>query len=190
MKLNLQINNYTWAKDTVELGSTLTTIAQAADSLGFGAIALADHLWSVPPWMGPLETPAPECYTTLAFMAASTSRIELVALATPPHFRYPGMLAKIISTLDVLSKGRTWLGIGAGDFEDEAVGLGMPWPSVSDRFEMLEETVQICLGMWQNEYGSREPYNGRQFQLDQLLNSPQSLNRPHPPILIAGSGAQ
>src|SRR3954470_24077757 len=116
MKLSIQLNNYsTWNGGPASLPATLKNIAQAADEYGFSSIAVADHLWAVPPWMGPQEGQVPECYTTLAYLAACTERIELMALATPPHFRYPAMLAKIVSTLDVLSDGRAWLGIGAGD---------------------------------------------------------------------------
>src|SRR3954471_5538363 len=118
MKLSLQLNNYMWDGGAVRLGSTLAKIAQAADEYGFRSIAVADHLWAVPPWMGPVEGQIPECYTTLTYLAAHTKRVELMALATPPHFRHPALLAKMVSTLDVLSGGRTWLGLGAGDYED------------------------------------------------------------------------
>jgi F420-dependent oxidoreductase-like protein len=190
MKLGLQLNNYVWSGDPPELADTLANIARAADRNGFSTIAVADHLWAVPPWMGPVEGQIPECYTTLTYLAAHTTRVGLLGLATPPHFRYPSMLAKIVSTLDVLSHGRAWLGVGAGDYEDEALGLGMPYPPVAERFEMLEEMVQICLKMWSGEHGDDEPYEGKYFRLGRALNSPQSLTRPHPPIMIAGSGEQ
>src|SRR4051812_34871238 len=115
MKLALQLNNYIWDGGPAKLGATLTAIGQAADAGGFSSIAVADHLWAVPPWMGPVEGQIPECYTALAFLAASTRRVHLLALATPPHFRYPALLAKMVSTLDVLSGGRAWWGIGGGD---------------------------------------------------------------------------
>lgn len=190
MKLALQINNYIWAGSPGNLSATLTKIAQTADEYGFSSVAVADHLWAVPPWMGPVEGEVPECYTALAYLAAATRRVELMALATPPHFRYPTLLAKIVTTLDVLSGGRAWLGIGAGDYADEAQGLGIPYPPTGERFEMLEETVQICLHMWSGEHGDDQPYRGKHFQLERALNSPQSLTRPHPPIMIAGSGEQ
>jgi F420-dependent oxidoreductase-like protein len=193
MKLALQLNNYIWDGGPRELGATLTKIAQTADECGFSSIAVADHLWAVPPWMGPIEGQVPECYTTLAYLAGSTKHVELIALATPPHFRSPALLAKMVSTLDVLSNGRAWLGIGAGDYEDEAHGLGFPYPPVAERFEMLEETVQICLRMWSDEHGDEQPYRGKHFQLERALNSPQLppiRSRPHPPILIAGGGEQ
>jgi alkanesulfonate monooxygenase len=191
MKLALQLNNYVWDGGPSNLRVTLRRIAQAADECGFSAIAVADHLWAVPPWMGPQEGPVPECYTTLAFLAAATERVELLALATPPHFRRPALLAKMVSTLDVLSGGRAWLGIGAGDDEDEARGLGMPYPATAERFEMLEETAQICLKMWSGEHGDDQPYRGKHFQIERALNAPQapkSSSRPRPPLLIAGGG--
>lgn len=193
MKLALQVNNYMWEGGPAQLGATLSAIAQAADEYGFSHIAVADHLWAVPPWMGPIEGQVPECYTALAFLAASSRRVQLVALATPPHFRYPALLARMVSTMDVLSGGRAWLGVGAGDYEDEAKGLGIPYPPVGERFEMLEETVQICLQMWRGEHGDDKPYEGKHFRLQRALNSPQmpeTPGRPHPPVLIAGSGEQ
>ncbi|MFO7169001.1 MAG: TIGR03560 family F420-dependent LLM class oxidoreductase [Chloroflexota bacterium] len=193
MKLALQLNNYVWEGGPPRLGATLSAIAQAADEWGFSRIAVVDHLWAIPPWMGSHEDQLPECYTTLAYLAASTKRVELIALATPPHFRAPALLAKMVSTLDVLSGGRAWLGAGAGDYADEAIGLGMPYPPVAERFEMLEETVQICLRMWSGQHGDGQPFHGRHFQLQRALNTPQlppRPDRPRPPILIAGGGEQ
>jgi F420-dependent oxidoreductase-like protein len=193
MKLALQLNNYIWDGGPTRLRAALKEIGQAADEAGFSAIAVADHLWAVPPWMGPQEGPMPECYTTLSFLAASTERVQLVPLATPPHFRHPALLARMASTLDVLSGGRAWLGIGAGDYPDEAEGLGMPYPPTAERFEMLEETVQVCLRMWAGEHGDDQPYRGKHYRIERALDSPQipeTPGRPHPPILIAGSGEQ
>jgi len=138
--------------------------------------------------MGGPEANEPECYTTLAFLAANTSRIGLIPMVTGVHFRYPGVLAKTATTLDVLSCGRTWLGIGAGHYEEEARGLGIPFPPLGERFEMLEEAVQICLRMWSGERGDERTFEGRHYRLERPLNLPQSLTRPHPPIMIAGSG--
>jgi len=135
--------------------------------------------------IGPPEREMLECYTTLAFIAAKTTRAKLMAMVTGAPYRHPGVLAKTVTTLDVLSGGRAWLGIGAGWNEEEARGLGIPFPPLKDRFEQLEETLQICLRMWQ---GDESPYHGRQFHLERPLNAPQSLTRPHPPILIGGSG--
>jgi alkanesulfonate monooxygenase SsuD/methylene tetrahydromethanopterin reductase-like flavin-dependent oxidoreductase (luciferase family) len=124
MKLGLQITDYTWPGGPSRLGATLAEIAQTAEGCGFDSISVGDHVWQVPPWMGPPEQEMLECYTTLAFLAAQTSRLTVMAMVTAVPFRYPGILAKTVTTLDVLSGGRAWLGIGAGHYADEAHGLG------------------------------------------------------------------
>jgi len=121
-------------------------------------------------------------------MAGVTSKARLGTMVTGAVYRYPGILAKTVTTLDVLSGGRAWLGIGAAWNEAESKGLGIPFPPMAERFERLEETLQICLQMWEGERGSEKPYKGKHNQLDRPLNSPQSLTRPHPPILIGGGG--
>jgi F420-dependent oxidoreductase-like protein len=126
-----------------------------------------------------------EAYTTLGYLAACTSRAKLLTLVTGAIYRYPGILAKTVTTLDVLSGGRAWLGIGAGWNEEESRGLGIAFPPVAERFERLEETLQICLQMWR---GDESPYHGQHYSLERPLNSPNSLTRPHPPIMIGGSG--
>jgi F420-dependent oxidoreductase-like protein len=126
-----------------------------------------------------------EAYTTLGFLAAHSRRAKLLTLVTGTVYRAPGALAKIVTTLDVLSGGRAWLGIGAAWYEQEAVGLGLPFPPLAERFERLEETLQICLRMWS---GDESPFSGRYYQLARPLNSPRPLTRPHPPILIGGGG--
>jgi F420-dependent oxidoreductase-like protein len=131
-----------------------------------------------------------ESYTFLAFRVAHTSRIKLMTIVTGTPYRHPGILAKTVTTLDVLSGGRAWLGIGAGDYAEEARGLGIPSPPLKERFEMLEETLQICLRMWSGERGDEDPFEGRHYRLERPLNLPQSLTRPHPPILIGGDGEQ
>ena len=147
-----------------------------------------DHLWQHPyAGEGP-EGPVLEAYATLAYLAASTSRVKLMALATPVSYRFPGLLAKTVTTLDVLSGGRAGLGLGVGDYEAEARGLGIPYPPLAERYALLEETVQVCLRMWSGERGDERPYRGELVQLERTLNVPQSLTRPHPPIMIAGSG--
>jgi alkanesulfonate monooxygenase len=143
-----------------------------------------DHLWQLD-WNGDPEEEMLEAYTTLGYLAAHTSRIKLLAFVTAVTYREPGLLAKAVTTLDVLSGGRAWLGIGAGFYEAETSGLGLPLPPAGERFERLEEALQICLQMWSD---SEAPYEGRHYQLGRTLNSPQPLSRPHPPILIAGGG--
>jgi F420-dependent oxidoreductase-like protein len=188
VKLGLSLNDFAWPVPPERLGPLLTEIAQAAEASGFDAIAVMDHVWGHTYGGGGPEDPVLECYSSLAFLAAHTSRAKLLALATPVSYRFPGMLAKTVTTLDVLSGGRAWLGIGVGDYEEEARGLGIPYPPLADRYRLLEETVQVCLRMWSGEHGDEHPYRGEFVQLERTLNSPQSLSRPHPPILIAGSG--
>ena len=182
MKLVLHINNFSWPG--ARLGATLAQIARTADPCGFDRIGVADHVWQHPIMGGP-ETEELECYTTLAFLAANTERAGLMAMVSGVHFRHPGVLAKTVTTLDVLSGGRAWLGIGSGHYEEEARGMGIPFPPLKERFEMLEETAQIALRMWS---GDETPFEGKHYRLERPLNLPQSVTRPHPPVLIAGSG--
>src|SRR2546430_16589710 len=143
-----------------------------------------DHFFQIRV-IGPPEHAMLEAYTTLGFLAAQTTRVELLTVMTGVVYRHPGLLAKTVTTLDVLSGGRAWLGIGAAWNEEESRGLGVPFPPVATRFEQLEETLQICLQMWR---GDDSPYRGRHYQLERPLNSPQALSQPHPPIMIGGSG--
>lgn len=187
MKLGLHINDFAWPVEPDQIASTIAGIAQAAEAAGFDSVAVMDHVWQHPIQGGP-EKPVLECYSTLAYIAARTSRVNLLALASPATYRYPAMVAKTVTTLDILSGGRAGLGIGAGDFEGEARGLGIPYPATGERFDQLEETIRVCLQMWSGEHGSDEPFVLKHQRLERPLNLPQSLSRPHPPILIAGSG--
>lgn len=184
MKLGLQIPDFTWPGGEAELGSQLGEVAQAADEAGFEFIGVMDHLFQIKS-VGAANRAMLEAYTTLGFLAARTSRAKLLTVVTGAVYRQPGLLAKIVTTLDVLSGGRAWLGIGAAWNEEEARGLGIPFPPLGERFERLEETLQICLRMWA---GDESPYEGVHHRLERPLNSPQSLSRPHPPIMIGGMG--
>jgi F420-dependent oxidoreductase-like protein len=187
VKLGLHLNDFDWAGGALRLGPTVAAIARAAEVAGFDRIGVADHFWRSH-HLGSLEGPELECYTTLGFLAASTQRVKLTAMVTAATYRQPGLLAKMVTTLDVLSGGRAWLGIGAGDFAAEAHGLGLPFPSLAERFAMLEETLQVCLRMWDGEHGDDRAFHGAHVHLERALNVPQSLTRPHPPILLGGSG--
>jgi F420-dependent oxidoreductase-like protein len=187
MKLGLHIAATDWAGGAGRLGATLAEVVEAAEAAGFDAISVVDHVWQHPIMGGP-EADELECYTTLAFLAANTERAMLTAMVTGVHFRHPAVLAKMVTTLDVLSGGRAWLGIGSGHYEEETRGLGIPFPPQKERFEMLEETVQICLRMWSGERGDERPFEGKHYRLERPLNLPQSLSRPHPPVMIAGDG--
>jgi F420-dependent oxidoreductase-like protein len=188
VKLGLHIAETTWNGGAARLGMLLGEVAEAAEAAGFDTITVADHMWLHPIMGGPMENHV-ESYTTLGYIAAHTKRVRLMALATAAAYRPAGLLAKIVTTLDVLSGGRAMLGIGSGDYPEEAHGLGLPFPeSAGDRFDLLEETVQACLQMWSGEHGSEQAFEGKHVRLGRALNLPQSLSRPHPPILIAGSG--
>ena len=184
MKIGLHIADFTYPAGPSGLADDLTRIVTAAEEAGFARVSVMDHLWQIGV-LGPPEHEMLEAYTTLGYLAARTSEVELLAWVTAVTYREPGMLAKLVSTLDVLSKGRAWLGIGAAWNADEANGLGLHFPPTAERFERLEETLQICLQMWSDNDG---PYVGRHYKLDRTLNVPQVLQRPHPPILIGGGG--
>lgn len=184
MKLGLHVADFTWPEGPQQLGATLTRIAAAAEDAGFAKLSVMDHVWQIRGF-GPPEKDMLEAYTTLGYLAASTSQVELLAWVSAVVYRKPGLLAKAVTTLDVLSGGRAWLGIGAAWFEEEARGLGLDFPPLGERFERLEEALQICLQMWGDD---DSPYSGRHYQLERTLSSPQPLQRPHPPILIGGGG--
>src|SRR6201997_2113178 len=184
MKIGLQIPDFSTPRGPERLSAELATVARTADDAGFEYIAVMDHFFQIPA-VGPAEREMLEAYTTLGYLAACTSRAALLTVITGTVYREPGILAKIVTTLDVLSHGRAWLGIGAAWNGEESRGLGIPFPPVAERFERLEETLQICLQMWR---GDESPYHGKHYQLERPLNSPQSLSRPHPPIMIGGGG--
>jgi F420-dependent oxidoreductase-like protein len=184
MKIGLHIADFTWPGGPPTLARDLKQIAEVADEVGFARLSVMDHVWQIQV-IGPPEHEMLEAYTTLGYLAACTSRVELLSWVTAVVYREPGLLAKIVTTLDVLSEGRAMLGIGAAWNEAEARGLGLPFPPTAERFERLEEALQICLQMWSD---SEEPYRGKHYTLERTLNSPQALRRPHPPILIGGGG--
>jgi F420-dependent oxidoreductase-like protein len=187
MKLGITIADFTWPSGPSKLGSTLADIARAADQAKFESIWVMDHFWQIR-INGPEHHDMLEGYTALSYMAALTSRARLGTMVTGVVYRHPGVLAKTVTTLDVLSGGRAWLGIGAAWNEAESRGLGIPFPPIKERFERLEETLQICLQMWEGKRGSEKPFHGKHYTLERPLNSPQSLTRPRPPILIGGGG--
>jgi len=184
VKLGLHVSNFTWPDGPGRIRTDLARIAATAEEQGFSKLSVMDHVWQIH-MIGPPEHEMLEAYTTLGYLAARTETIELLAWVTAVVYRAPGLLAKAVTTLDVLSGGRAWLGIGAAWFEEEARGLGLPFPPVSERFERLEETLQICLQMWR---GDDKPFDGRHYRLERTLNSPPAISRPHPPILIGGGG--
>jgi len=184
MELGLQIPDFTWPNGASALGADLAAVVRAGDQAGFGSIAVMDHFFQIGA-VGPSENDMLEAYTTLGFIAAHTERAKLLTVVTGVLYRHPGLLAKAITTLDVLSGGRAILGIGAGWNEEESRGLGFPFPPVAERFELLEENLQYVLQMWAE---GDAPFKSKHFDADRLLNVPQALSKPHPPIMIGGGG--
>ena len=184
MDLGLHYWNYSTPADPARIAGTLAETARIAEEAGISSFTVMDHYFQME-HSGSAAEPMLEGYTTLGYVAAVTGRMTLGVLVTGVMYRYPGLLAKTVATLDVLSGGRARLGIGASWYEREQRGLGVPVVPVAERFERLEETLRICLQMWSDDNG---PYRGRHYQLAETLCSPQPLSRPHPPILIGGGG--
>jgi F420-dependent oxidoreductase-like protein len=184
MKVGLHISDFTWDGGPAELRFRLAEIAQRAEQAGVDRISVMDHVWQIG-HIGPPEHEMLEAYTALGWLAAKTERVKLLTMVTAVVYREPGLLAKAISTLDVLSGGRAILGIGAAWNEDESRGLGLLFPPTAERFERLEEAILICKQMWADDDA---PFEGKHYHLARTLNSPQPLSRPRPPILIGGSG--
>jgi F420-dependent oxidoreductase-like protein len=184
MKIGLQVQNFTWPGGPAEIPHVLAQIARAADDAGFYSLWVMDHFFQIY-GVGPPANEMLEGYATLTYLAGLTKKIKLGTLATGVIYRYPGILVKTATTLDVLSGGRSYLGIGAAWFEGEAKGLGVPFPPIRARFEMLEEALQIAKQMWSPNNG---PYRGKHYQLEETLCNPAPLSRPHPPIMVAGGG--
>ncbi len=184
MKIGLHIADFTYPNGPAGLADDLTRIAVTAEEQGFARVSVMDHVWQIRP-VGPIENDMLEAYTTLGYLAARTEKVDLLTWVTGVTYRSPGLLATIVTTLDVLSKGRAWLGIGAAWNEEESAGLGLHFPPTAERFERLEETLRICLQMWSDDDG---PFDGKHYQLARTMNVPQPLSRPHPPILIGGGG--
>jgi F420-dependent oxidoreductase-like protein len=184
MKLGVHYWNFSTPTQTARIAPTLAQTARIAEQAGLSSFTVMDHYFQMER-VAPAEEPMLESYTTLGFLAGTTDRMTLGVLVTGVMYRYPGLLAKIVTTLDVLSAGRARLGIGASWYEREQRGLGVPVVPVAERFERLEETLQICLQMWSDDNG---PFHGRHYQLAETLCVPQPITRPHPPILIGGGG--
>ncbi len=184
MKIGLQIPSFTWPGGPAQMGAKLAQIARVADDVGFYSVWLMDHFFQIH-GVGPHRNDMLEGYTALGYLASLTKRVKLGTLVTGVIYRYPGVLVKIATTLDVLSNGRAYFGVGAAWNEQEAKGLGVPFPPLGVRFELLEEALQIAKQMWS---GNNGPYQGKHNQLAETLCSPLPLSRPHPPIMIGGGG--
>jgi len=190
MKIGLQIPNFTYPDGSKELGHNLAEIARTAEAAGFASLWVMDHFFQIgdrarSAGLGPAEDEMLEGYSTLSYLAGFTKKVTLGTLVTGVIYRHPGILIKTVTTLDVLSGGRAYLGIGAAWNEREARGLGVPFPPVKERMERLEEALQIAKQMWSGHVGA---YAGKHFQLAETLCNPQPLSKPHPPIMIGGGG--
>lgn len=186
MKIGLQINRFTWPGGDEKINETLRKITTTADTAEFYSLWVMDHYFQIT-HVGIPEEPMLEAYTTLGFLAGITKRAKLGAMVTGVIYRHPALLIKAVTTLDVLSQGRAYFGVGAGWNEEECIGLGFPFPAVKERFELLEETLNIALQMWK---GDESPFTSKHITAQRPLNHPQALSKPHPPILIGGGGEQ
>ncbi|MCL4504495.1 MAG: LLM class F420-dependent oxidoreductase [Chloroflexi bacterium] len=184
MKVGLQIPSFTWPGGSAELGARLGQIAVTAEEAGFASLWVMDHFFQIGQ-VGKVDEPMLESYSALNYIAALTHKARLGTLVTGVVYRHPGILVKTVSTLDVLSGGRAYLGIGAAWNERESLGLGVPFPPLKERFERLEEALKIAKQMWS---GAVAPFEGRYYHLAEAMNNPQPIRRPHPPILIGGMG--
>jgi F420-dependent oxidoreductase-like protein len=187
MKLGLQISSFTWPGGTTAIAPTLQRIVQTADEVGFDSIWVMDHFFQIRS-VGRVEEPMLEGWTTLGWMAATTRRATLGLMVGGIHYRHAPLWVKAATTLDVLSGGRAWLGIGAAWNAEESAGLGFPFPPLAERFELLEETLAYAHAMWTGPAGTGAGFEGRHIRATRLLNAPQSIARPRVPIMIGGGG--
>lgn len=185
MRLGFSISNFTWSREQELPGDTFGLLVERAERAGFYSLWVADHFFQIP-WIGPPEREMLEGWSALAYAAGRTNHIKLGTMVTGVTNRHPGILVKMATTLDVLSHGRTYFGVGAtAGIEEEHRGLGIPLPPLAERIARLEETLQIALQMWS---GDERPYEGKYYHLERPLNSPQAVQKPHPPILVGGHG--
>jgi len=184
MDLDLHVSRFDWAGSPARIGPGILELARRAEAISVKTLSFMDHFFQMD-WMAPASDPMLEGYTALGFVAGCTSALRLRLLVTGVTYRHPGLLAKTVTTLDVLSGGRAELGIGAAWYEREHLGLGVPFPPTAERFERLEEALQICLQMWSGAGGT---YEGRHYQLAEVLCSPLPVSSPRPRIMIGGGG--
>jgi F420-dependent oxidoreductase-like protein len=187
MKVGLQIRSFTWPGGAAAIAPTLARVARDADAAGFDSIWVMDHFFQIR-GVGRVEEPMLEGMTALGFLAAHTEQARLGLMVGGVPYRTPALWTKATTTLDVLSGGRAWLGIGAAWNEQEAAALGIPFPPLGERFDLLEDTLRMAHGMWTGERGSEAPLEGRNLRAGRLLNAPQALSRPRVPIMVGGGG--
>jgi len=187
MKIGLQIPRFNWSGYPQSIAPKLAEIARAAEAADFSSLWVMDHYYQIAPGLGQADDPMLEGYSALNYLAGVTERVSLGTLVTGVIYRFPAHLIKSVTTLDVLSGGRAYFGVGAAWYEEEARGMGFPFPPVGERFERLEEALQLAHQMWA---GDRSPFTGKHYQLAEPISSPQPISQPHPPILIGGMGEQ
>jgi len=187
VRVSINVTNYSWPSGARAIGGELVDLVRAADDAELDTVWVTDHLIQADPTAAPGETDMLEAHTTLGFLAARSRRVRLGTMVSPITFRPPALLLKAVSTLDVLSGGRAWLGLGAGYQQEEAEAMGLRLPAVAERFERLEETLQVAARMWS---GDHAPFEGAHYHLARPVDSPGPVQRPHPPILVGGSGEQ
>ncbi len=184
MNVDVHVPRFTWPGGPASIGPTVTAVARTAEAIGIRTLSFMDHYFQMErAW--PAEEPMLEGYTALGFVAGVTQQLRMRLMVTGVTYRHPGLLAKSVTTLDVLSGGRAELGIGAAWYEREHLGLGVPFPPLAERFERLEEALQICLQMWSDDNGR---FEGKHYQLAETLCSPPPISSPRPRILIGGGG--
>ncbi|MEV4254595.1 LLM class F420-dependent oxidoreductase [Spirillospora sp. NPDC049652] len=184
MRIGLQVPSFTFPGGPARIAAEFGRIAREADQGGLDSLWVMDHLFQIQS-VGPAEEPMLEGYSALAYAAALTESITLGTMVTGVSYRSPALLVKTVTTLDVLSGGRAWLGVGAAWNEEESRGLGLHFPPTAERFELLEDTLRLAHQMWQ---GDESAFEGRRISAERPLNSPQAVRRPHPPILVGGMG--
>jgi F420-dependent oxidoreductase-like protein len=187
MHIGLQVISFDWEEQPHSIAERLRRIGETAEETGFYSLWVMDHLFQMGGIFGAPETPMLEGYTTAAFLAGITHQIKLGIMVTAVSYRQPGLLIKTVNTLDVLSKGRAYLGIGAAWYEQEAKGLGLDMPTLKERYERLEETLLIAKQMWVDD---STPFSGKHYTLGYPVGHPLPISQPHPPILIGGEGEQ
>jgi F420-dependent oxidoreductase-like protein len=184
MRLSLNVTNYSWTGGAEDIGVRLAEVARAAEQAGVDTVWVSDHLLQADPTSTP-DSEMLEAYTTLGFLAAQTEKIRLGTMVTAVTYRPAALFIKAVTTLDVLSRGRAWLGVGAGYQQEEARAMDLPLPATGERFERLEETLRLALQMWS---GDASPFEGKHYRLARPVGNPAPVRRPHPPILIGGTG--
>ncbi|HEX9776029.1 MAG TPA: LLM class F420-dependent oxidoreductase [Actinomycetota bacterium] len=185
MKVSIQVSRFTWPGGDAEIGPTFARLVRGVEDAGFDTLWVMDHFFQLDPMLGSADEPMLEGHTALSVAAGMTQRVRLGALVAGVIYRHPSLLVKTVTTLDVLSGGRAWLGVGAAWYQRECEGLGFEFPRPAARFEMLEEALRIAHQTWQ---GDRSPIHGKHFRLEEPVVSPAPVTRPRPPILIGGGG--